>query len=178
MNDNEKPEKPRGFSTDFKILIAVVLFLAFVAPPVLERIGHWQERKRIYQDSSQRVDKAGGWQAIENASLAFAKNIAPKIYFNQLYFWRGKRLTTNELPATLESLQPHTIEFEPDEHGVPLLRIKLFGIHRTGLYDEPYYGIWVVCTNVSPDYLPQFSGDRAGRAGKIERKGDSIFEAR
>ena len=87
-------------------------------------------------------------------------------------------LTTNELPATLEVLQPWIIEFDPDAHGVQMLRVRLYGIHRTGMYDQPYYGIWVICTNVSPDYIPQFLGDRAGRTGKIERKGDLIFEAR
>jgi hypothetical protein len=177
MND-KKPEEQRGFSTDFKILIAFVLFFAIVAPPLLERIGHWQERKRIYRDSLQRVDKAGGWQSIENASLAFATNIGPKTHFSQDYYWRGKRLTTNELSPTLEALQPWRIQFEPDEHGVPMIRIRLFGIHRTGTYDEPYYGIWVVCTNASLGYVPQFSGDWAGWTGKIERKGNSIFEAR
>jgi hypothetical protein len=178
MNRDETSERPRGFSTGFLFLIAFLLFAVFVLPELFEKINHITERKKIYEDSLQRIDKAGGWQAIESASLAFATNIAGKPYFSEQYYWRGKRLTTNELPATLEALQPWRIELEPDENHVPLLRIILYGIHRTGTYDQPYFGIWVACTNVPANYVPKFSGDWAGRRGEIERKGNSIFEAR
>lgn len=178
MNRDETSERPRGFSNDFLILIAVLLFAVFVFPTLFEKINRIVEHKRIYKDSLQQIDKAGGWQAIESASLAFATDIKGKPYFSEQYYWRGKRLTTNELSATLEALQPWRIELEPDENHVPLLRIILYGIHRTGAYDQPYFGIWVVCTNVPADYVPKFTGDRAGRSGEIERKGNLIFEAR
>ena len=182
MNCDEGPKPSRGPSKDFTILVVVVLLAAFLGPPILNRIGHSTERKRIYADSLQRVEKAGGWQAIESASLAFAKDIAPKAYFTQDYYnFQGKREGTNELPATLEVLKPRSIELEPDERGIPLLRIKLYGIHRTGaVYDQPYFGIWVITTNVPSDYVPQFPRDRdwAGRRGLIEREGKLIFEAR
>lgn len=153
--------------------------VSFVAPRTLEWINYSLERNRIYSDSLRRVDRAGGWQVIEKASLIFVKNISPKTSFSQEYYWQGERRTTNALPATLEVLQPWIIELAPDANGIPLLRIRLYGIHRTGMYyDQPYYAIWVICTNVPAGYTPQFSGDWAGRRGAIERKGNLIFEAR
>jgi hypothetical protein len=177
MNFNEKPGK-LGFSKDFVILVVTVVLIAFIGPPVLDTIGHHQERNNKYEDALKRVEKAGGWENIKNASLLFFTNIQSKTYFDEVYFWRGERKTTNPLPPVLELLQPWRIQCWRDSNNIPILRLKLYGIHRTGRYSEPYYAIWVVCTNVPPNYVPQLTGDSAGRIGKIEPKGNLIFEVR
>ncbi len=180
MNAEETRRKTQIFSTDFKILIAILLVAVFVAPPVLERIGHARERKNIYKSALQRVQEAGGWQNIQAASLQFFTNAQPKSYFDEEYFswWKRERRNTNALPSALEALQPWRIQFYPDGNGVYELRLKLYGIHRTGTYSQPYYAIWVICTNVPANYVPLVSGDEAGMMRQIERKGDLIFEVR
>lgn len=166
----------------FLIALGIFLILAMVWPALnaeyFERASLERDRKSIYEASLQRVEKTGGWQAIENASLAYVKQLGPSNYFNGPHFYSvDERLTTN-VPAIFNTLQPWTIDYDPDESGIPVLRIKLFGMRRTGRCAQPYYGIWVVCSNVPTGYVPQFSGDMDGRRGLIERKGDLIFEVR
>jgi hypothetical protein len=180
MNADKTTQKAQIFSTDFKILILLVLVVAIIVPPVFNVVGHYQERRQKYQNALQRVQKAGGWQNIQAASLQFFTNAQPKSYFDEEYFswWKGERRNTNALPSALEALQPWRIQFYPDGNGVYELRLKLYGIHRTGTYSEPYYAIWVICTNVPANYVPSVKGDEAGMTKQIERKGDLIFEVR
>lgn len=177
MDSKEKP-KILGFSKDFIILVAVVTSVVFFAPPILNKIGHQEERKHKYQDARRRVEKAGGWEILKKASLEFFTNIRSKPYFDEFYYWRGERRSTNSLPLVLETLQPWRIQYLKDSNNIPILSLRLYGIHRTGMYSEPYYAIWVICTNVSTNYIPAMVGDGPGRRGLIERKGDSIFEVR
>jgi hypothetical protein len=177
MNSKENP-KVFGFSKDFVILLVGVTLIAFIAPSVLDKIGHWHERKWKYQDARQRVEKAGGWESLKSSSLLFFTNVQSKPYFDEFYFWRGKRHGTNPLPSSLETLQPWRIQYLRDSNNIPILSLRLYGIHRTGTYSEPYYAIWIVCTNVSTNYIPSMVGDGPGRRGIIERKGDLIFEVR
>jgi hypothetical protein len=179
MNADETTQKLRVFSADFKILILLIVIVALVGLPVLDRIGHYQERRQKYQNALQRIQKAGGWQNIQAASLQFFTNIQPKDYLDEEYFSRnGERQNTNALPSALEALRPWRIQFYPDGNGVLDLRLKLYGIHRTGTYSEPYYAIWVICTNVPANYIPLVKGDEAGMIKQIERKGNLIFEVR
>ncbi len=167
-----------GFFKDFVILVVLFAFIVFVLPPVLEKIGTQQERKHKYENARQRVEKAGSWENIKAVSLLFYNNIQSKPYFDEHYFWRGNRQNTNPLPTTLEILQPWRIQYLRDSNNIPILSLRLYGIHRTGMYSEPYYAIWVICTNVSTNYVPSMVGDGPGRRGIIERKGDLIFEVR
>ncbi len=178
MNGEDKPKSAKGFSTDFKIVIAVILFWFFVLPPLLGLIGRIQEQRKKYQAALQRVDKAGGWEAIEAACFNFSTNIGPKTFFDQHYFLQGKRLATNALPPALEILQPRQIQLEQGSNGIRTIRLQLFGMHRTGMYDEPYFGIWVVCTNIPPNYLPVIEWREHGMRGLIGRKDHAIFEVR
>jgi len=167
-----------GFSKDFAILVGLLVFIVLFVLPILERVGHEQERKHKYENARQRVEIAGGWENIKAASFAFYTNIQSKPYFDEHYFWRGNRQSTNQLPPTLETLQPWRIQYLRDSNNIPILSLRLYGIHRTGTYSEPYYAIWIICTNVSTNYIPAMVGDGPGRRGIIERKGDSIFEVR
>jgi hypothetical protein len=102
MNADETTQKVRVFSADFKILILLIVVVAFVGLPVLDRIGHYQERRQKYQNALQRLQKAGGWQNIQAASLQFFTNIQPKDYLDEEYFSRnGDRQNTNTLPSAL-----------------------------------------------------------------------------
>jgi len=177
VNSKENP-KVCGFSKGFVTLVVGVALIAFIAPAILDEIGHWHERKWKYQDARQRVEKAGGWESLKTTSLFFFTNIQSKPYFDEFYFWRGNRHGTNPLPSALETLQPWRIQYLRDSNNIPILSLRLYGIHRTGSYSEPYYAIWVICTNVSTNYVPAMVGDGPGRRGIIERKGDAIFEVR
>jgi len=157
----------------FVIWFVLFLFLSSTLSwPILRAF----ERTQIYSSSRERVEKAGGWKSVEQACLNFATNgFNPNQHGP--YYWNGHRFSTNSLPQTIELLQPWLLETTKDQNGFPVFQVILSGGHRTGTYDAPYYGIWVVCTN-RPDYAPVFDFHFRGIQGIIERKGDAVFEAR
>jgi hypothetical protein len=157
----------------FVIWIVLIFFLSSTLSwPILKTF----ERKHIYGSSRERVEKAGGWKSVEQACLNFATNgFNPNQH--EIYYLHGRHFSTNTLPKTIELLQPMFLETTKDQNGVPIFQVVLSCGHRTGTYEAPYYGIWVVCTN-RPDYVPTFGFHFRGAEGIVERKGDSIFEAR
>jgi hypothetical protein len=160
------------------LILFVLYFLlgVFISSSLSWPILRAFERKHIYTSSREQVEKAGGWKSIEQACLNFSTNgFNPNL--SGIYYFHGHHLTTNSLPPTIDLLQPMFIRKENDKNGVSIFQIQLHGIHRTGTFDEPYYGIFVVCTNRS-DYVPEFGFRFRGSQGIIERKGDLIFEVR
>ena len=82
------------------------------------------------------------------------------------------------LPLTLAKLKPKTIRMRIHK-GEPVMQVQLFGVHRTGTYDEPYYGVWVVCTtNVSEKFLSPPDLWEHGMRSLVDRKGTAVFEVR
>ena len=177
MNE-DGTKRPPVFLILFLIILGIVLLGPSLAQPFAERMYYQKMRKKVYEVSLQRVEQAGGWQAIETASLAYAKQHDPANYFSGLFYVGEKRLTTNDLSATLDALKPLAIYFLHDAKGVPLLDIHMSGNNNTGTYPQPDYEVWVIYSNVPPNYVPTFSRDQAGRRSLIERKGDLIFEVR
>jgi hypothetical protein len=157
------------------IMLCVILGLflsSTLSWPILKAF----EQKKIYAISRNRIEKAGGWKAVEQVCLNFATN-----EFNPnepgIYYLHGNRFSTNSLPQLIELLQPMFLGKTKDQNGVPIFQVILSAGHRTGTYDAPYYGIWVICTNRT-DYVPTFGFKFRGAQGIIERHGDFIFEAR
>ena len=155
------------------VLIVLIFFLSSTLSWPIQKAF---ERKHIYTSSRERVEKAGGWKSVEQACLNFATNgFNPNQH--EIYYLHGRHFSTNTLPKTIELLQPMFLTITKDQNGVPIFQVTLSCGHRTGTYDAPYYGIWVVCTNL-PDYFPTFGFNFRGAPRITERKGDSIFEAR
>ena len=128
------------------------------------------ERKKIYALAHPRIEAAGGWQVVETTCLNHSTNAV-----NGFFVGRG---LDKSLSPVLSQLQPREIYMSPNPEGLPVMRIQLFGGHRTGYFDAPYFGIWVVCTNTQTNYIPPIDMHKHGMAEEIERKGDSIFEVR
>jgi len=158
----------------FAGLVIVVIFLpnSTVSWPLERLIERWH----IYSTARARVVAAGGWLKVEQAGLNYATNAFNPGEHN-LYYINGHRIATNSLPQSIELLQLMFLDTVKDQNGVPIFQVTLSCGHRTGTYDAPYYAIWVVATNC-PNYVPVFGFRFRGAQGLIERKGDSIFEAR
>jgi len=172
---NEKHNKRPLVRLPFVLLIlagVIVVWLAVILPgsPLMWSIEKNTERKKIYALAYARIEAAGGWQAVETASLNLSTNAV-----NGFFISRG---LDKSLSPVLFKLQPREIYMSPNPDGVPVMRVQLFGVHRTGYFDAPYFGIWVICTNVSTNYIPPIDQHKHGMAGEIERKGASIFEVR
>jgi hypothetical protein len=169
------------------IIFAVYLILPIVTGPnrgpSFETQRKWQ-RKTV----EERVQSAGGWAAVRRDCETLVAN-SPHSYF----FWFPPRTNAHvteysnsvpfrsyvtnidygHLPTALATLQPREIESDTITNGPAIVRIKLFGMRRTGMRDIPYYGLWVVCGGSSHDYVPRLTGG-PGRA--IKKVADGIFE--
>lgn len=176
--DRNQPTMLESLSRVTRILVVVLagLFvIVYLLPGVAYELAKNSERKKIYADGVKRVETAGGWNAIEKACLTLSSNVIEQQRAAVFYWSRG---ITNPIPAVLEKLSPWDIRLQTNGNHIPIVQIRLAGIHRTGGYDQPYYGIWVVCTNISKDYAPPIERRGHGMRGVIERKGDFIFEVR
>jgi hypothetical protein len=146
-----------------------VLFL-FLSPELFRQFDIKAERKKAYELAHTRIEAAGGWQAIQKSCLEFFTNS------DHGYFIGGGIDSSNS--PVLSKLQPREIYLAPTPDGIPIMRIQLFGRHRTGSFDSPYFGIWVICTNVPTNYILSIDLPKHGMTKIIERKGDLIFEVR
>jgi hypothetical protein len=158
------------------IICAGLFVFWYVLPQVTLRMSRSAERKRTYEWGLKRVESAGGWNVLEQACLTLSSNVIAKYnipVFN--FYWFGG--DTNSLPQALQKLGPRAIRLEANKVGVPIMKVQLAGVHRTGYYDAPYYGIWIVCTNL-PDYVPIIESHEHGMRGLVTRKGNLVFEVR
>jgi hypothetical protein len=159
------------------IYFCLTLLVACLVFPMLSRPGRGpsfetqrKEQRKIVQ---QRVLAAGGWAAVRGACNSLTTNL-PHDYF----YWRppvtnaqvtwfsnngpaGTYVTNLDygpLPAPLATLQPRTVEFDVVTNDLTVVKIELFGMHRTGAWDVPYYGIYVVCGVAPLRYQPAVEG--------------------
>jgi len=155
------------------LFFGIAIITLAVLLPGLSLMGSFEkkaERKKIYALAHARIEAAGGWQVVKMACLNLSTNAV-----NGFFTSRGLE---KSLSPVLSKLQPREIYMSPNPDGFPVMRLQLFGVHRTGYFDAPYFGIWVVCTNRPSNYIPPIDLHKHGMAGEIERKGDLIFEVR
>lgn len=157
------------------VLFGSIFVIFYLLPAGEVALAKHSERKGIYADGMKRVEAVGGWNVIEKACLTLSSNVIEQQRVAVFYWSRGN---TNPIPAVLEKLKPWDIRLQTNGNHVPIMQVRLAGIHRTGWYDQPYLGIWVVCTNTSTDYTPPIERRDHGMRGLIERKGDFVFEVR
>ena len=103
-----------------------------------------------------RVQAAGGWAALQRDCEALVKT-------NQdgEFLWY-KFLDTNPLPPAIAAIQPMEVRY--DSPGLlkragfkaqfSIVRINVFGSHRTGGRDIPFFGLEVVCGTNADGYSP------------------------
>jgi hypothetical protein len=127
----------------------------------------------------ERILAAGGWAALQKDCGVLAAR-----YRDSEFVWfRG---TTNTLPPTIAALNPWSVTFyspgatrdSSDEPSVPVVRIKVFGIHSTGGHSTPYFGLAVVCATNATSYCPPSShgGVSGNYYTSYQKVTDTIYE--
>ena len=158
------------------IIFGLILFLACALVPAYmagHRHGPSFATQRIEQRRIvlKRVLDAGGWDALHRDCELLVTN-SHTDYFFWHPPWPNAHVTTysnnvptasyvtnldlGPLPPAISNLQPHEVQFDFDTN-FPVVRIQLFGMHRTGMWDFPYYGLWVVCSSTNKEYIPKSS---------------------
>ena len=115
----------------------------------------WVERRKQRQQVCDRLQSVGGWEALQKECDTLVRQHG----LDGFYWHRGD---TNALPGTLASLKPWSVEFDPlamlrafKAAEVEVVRIKVFGLHRSGAHCIPYYGLEVVPTTGQKAYRPK-----------------------
>ena len=140
-------DSPPSKGSSLRILfgVAIGLFiLVFILPSCLM---WWPpasvERREQRQKVAERVQAAGGWDAIRRDCVWLAEQ-----YTNGFYSHWGE---TNALPPAILALKPRTVEYSPADGRVSM---RIFGIHSTGGHSTPYFGLEVVTSGKTEGYKP------------------------
>ncbi len=116
----------------FVALVIVLTLLGFGPPPRIERF--WQRRSVL-----KRVQAAGGWEVLRRES----ENLVTK-HSGKDFLWYDGKKGLLPLPPILATLKPQTIQIDERPDFPPIVRIKFYGMWRTGAQPTPYYAIWVL----------------------------------
>jgi len=137
------------------------------------------ERQTQREKVVQRVQAAGGWAALQRDCDALVKE-----YHDSAFIWHLGN--TNELPPAIAALHPREVTFyspamvhdsSPDEPQVPVVCIKVFGLHSTGGHSVPYFGLDVVCSTNAGYHPPSAKGGASGNHYDSYRQvTETIFE--
>ena len=141
-------------------------------PTFVER--HTQRKKVV-----ERVQAAGGWEKLKRDCILLTQT-------NDWVNWYH-RSTNNSvpLPPSLAALQPQQVHFvtprllgeNSEEERIPIVRIKVFGMHSTGGHSTPYFGLEVVTGPSSQGYTPKPRPAAAGNGHLYYQKvADGIYE--
>jgi len=126
-----------------------ILTLNMWPPPFLDRRA---QRAEI----ATRIQQAGGWSALQKDCNALTEQ------FRDSSFQWLRHDDTNILPHSLALLRPMEVRFYaptimgdfPEAPKVPVVQIQIFGLHRTGGRDIPYFGLVVICATNAGSYHP------------------------
>jgi hypothetical protein len=135
--------------------VGVLVFLGVFDPAMWppRSVERREQRAKVLE----RIQSAGGWTALQKDCEALAER-----YRDSSFQWlRG--FDTNALPHSIATLNPWEVRlYSPqvlnnfkDEPQVPVVHIKVFGIHSTGGHSIPYFGLEVVCATNAGSYRPQ-----------------------
>jgi hypothetical protein len=162
--DNSTP-KSKCPSTGF----IVVLLVIFVVPALFARFLTWWppiplERHSQREKLAERVQAAGGWDAIRRDSVSFAEQ-----HTNGFY---SKWHDTN-LPPAILLLRPVLVEYDP-QYGC--VSIKVFGIYSTGGHATPYLGLEIDTFTNSASYKHGTGYDNGGVIGNYHSVAKQVAE--
>lgn len=111
----------------------------------------WVERRTQRRKLHERVESAAGWAAVQrDCDALVAQHRDAGIHWS-------KWMTNPPIPPALAALDPRDVYYLPpelvrgvsNEPQVPVVRMKIFGVHSTGGRSTPYFGLEVV---VGPDF--------------------------
>ena len=188
MNDSQ-PVRKRffGFLKFLPLGVCLILFL-FVFFPMFAVYWppDWVERHTQRRLVRERVMSVGGWDALKRACALLAQ-----LHKTNGFAWDYGRQwdadgnwRTNALPPAIAALNPKEVSLDlphPSRGGadedltVPVVRFKLFGLHRTGGNDSPYFGLEVVCSTNTHAYEPK-RGENVGVTGNRHSTFSKVVE--
>jgi hypothetical protein len=151
------------------LLVALILLPIFY-PGVLNLWPpHWLELKHQRETVLERVQSAGGWEELRKDCVALAAT-----NLEQSFQWFHKPIA--DLPPAIAVLKPMSVQCFPpqfllkDETKLKIVHIEVFGMHRTGGHDTPFYGLDVLCDPEPNDYQPQSARTAPGNSHFNYRK--------
>ena len=112
----------------------------------------------------ERVQAAGGWDAIRRDCMAFAEQNTNGFHSH----WRD----TN-LPPAILALKPMIVQYHPDYGCVGM---RIFGMHATGGHSTPYFGLEVDVSSNSVSYKHGTGYGNGGVIGNHHTVADEIAE--
>ena len=175
------------------LVIYVALHPALWPPPSIERRG---QRQKVLE----RVQSAGGWEAVRKGCEALATNypggltwFPPHcnawVYPNPQTAPHRNYVTIfdyGSLPSAVAALNPKEIRYDPprllrdakDEPQVAVVCITIFGRHSSGGHSTPDYGLEIPCGPGAENYEPRPGrGVTPGNGYTSFRKlADGVFE--
>jgi hypothetical protein len=138
----------------------LVLLIICLSLPSLANVWppNWIERRTQRKQVWERIESVGGWAALQRDC-----DVLVEQYRGNVFRW--SQYDTNKLPRTLAVLKPWDVQFYSptvlrdfkNAPEVPVVRIKIFGVHSTGGHSTPYFGLEVVSGLVG-NYRPRPSG--------------------
>jgi len=140
----------------------------------------WYERRAQRQKIIERIQAAGGWEALRRDCIALAKT-------NENEIFRWARLVTNAptLPPAIMALQPQEVHYVSPKYSargsgesqISIVRIKVFGVHSSGGHSTPYFGLDVVTTPSKEGYDPNAHRAVPGNGHMDHRKvSEGVYE--
>jgi hypothetical protein len=169
--DNPAPKRKSKFpSAGFIVILLVIFycplffanFLTWWPPIPVER--HAQREKL-----AERVQVAGGWDAVRQDCISLAEQHTNGFYSH----WHE----TNDLPRAIVALKPLMVEYAP-QYGC--ISMRIFGIHSTGGHSTPYFGLEIDTSTNSTGYKHGTGYDNGGVIGNYHsianQVADGIYE--
>ena len=159
------------FST---IGFAVIILLIFVVPYFFFEFTTWWpptsvERRTQREKLAERVQAAGGWDAVRRDCISFAEQHTNGFTSH----WKD----TNGLTPAIVALRPMTVQYEP-QYGC--VRMRIFGAHSTGGRSRPYFGLEIDTSTNSAGYKHGTGYDNGGVIGNhhsvANQVADGIYE--
>jgi hypothetical protein len=157
--------------------VGILVFLGILNPAM------WPPRS---MERREQRDKVAGWIQASGGWAALQKDCDTLVAQNPDGAFIWYRGNTNALPPTIAALHPWSvIYYSPaevrnykDEPQIPIVRIKVFGLHATGGHSTPYYGLEVVCAANAEHYHPQPAqgGVPGNHYDSYRRVTDTIYE--
>ena len=126
------------------LFVFIVLFVLFymAIPTLVSWPPHWLERARQRQMVYQRVQDAGGWEAIRRDANELVQKYASTGY---TWFALLKLKDEPAPPASFASLKPKQVDLYDEADGMCSVRINIFGYHSTGGRGQDSYTVKIVC---------------------------------
>jgi hypothetical protein len=145
------------------------------------------ERRAQRQAVLQRVQKAGGWEAVRLGCEALVSNHPDGLYWfppsSNVWVYPNPQTEPNRyyvtnldygpLPPSVAALRPFQVQYAPRSSCVSM---QIFGMHRTGGHDTPYFGLEVDTSTNRVGYEHGTGYDNGGVIGNYHSVAKQVAE--